>query len=98
MTHPKGFWSKKMDEYRKNRGFQSQKDFPLKEFVVHKELDRIHRNAMKYACAALERYHRQYSKVGVQNNRIKNALRQGNVPEALKANESKQELKRLLNF
>jgi len=98
MNHPSGFWVNKMKEYKKARGWKDQKDLPLKEFVVHQELDRIHRNAFKYACSALERYHSQYSQVGLQNNRIKNSLRQGNIPQALKANESKEELKRLLDF
>ena len=98
MNHPSGFWTNKMKEYKKARGWKKQKDYPIKELVVHKELDRIHRNAMRYACSALERYHAQYSQVGLQNTRIKNALRQGNIPESLKANETKEELKRLLNF
>ena len=98
MNHPSGFWVDKMKEYKEARGWKKQKDFPLKEYVVHTELDRIHRNAMKYACSALERYHSQYSQVGLQNKRIKNSLRQGNIPQALKENESKEELKRLLNF
>ncbi len=98
MNSPDGFWSRKMKEYKKARGWKKQKDYPLKELVVHQELSRIHRNAMKYACSALERYHSQYSQVGIQNNRIKNSLRQGNIPQALEANETKEELRRLLDF
>jgi len=98
MNHPSGFWVDKIKEYKKARGWKKQKDFPIRELVVHQELDKIHRNAMKYACSALERYHSQYSQVGLQNKRIKNSLRQGNIPQALKENESKEELKRLLNF
>jgi hypothetical protein len=98
MNSEDGFWSRKMKEYKQNRGWKKQKDYPLKELVVHQELSRIHRNAMKYACSALERYHSQYSQVGLQNDRIKNALRQGNMPESLKANETKEDLRRLLDF
>ena len=75
MNSPDGFWDRKLKEYKKARGWKKQKDYPLKELVVHQELSRIHRNAMKYACSALERYHSQYSQVGLQNTRIKNSLR-----------------------
>ena len=98
MNYPTGFWSNKLKEYKKKRGLRNQKDYPLKELVVHQELNRIHRQAMKYACSALEQYHSQYSLVGQQNDRIKNALRQGNIPEALKAGKQKEELRRLLDF
>jgi len=98
MNSEDGFWTRKMKEYKRDRGLKKQKDYPLKELVVHQELSRIHRNAMKYACSALERYHSQYSQVGLQNTRIKNALRQGNMPAALEANETKEELRRLLDF
>ena len=98
MNSKDGFWTRKMKEYKQNRGWKKQQDFPIKELVVHQELSRIHRDAMKWACSALERYHAQYSQVGIQNNRIKNSLRQGNIPQALEANETKEELRRLLNF
>ena len=98
MNSPDGFWDRKLKEYKKARGWKKQKDFPIKELVVHQELSRIHQNAMKYACSALERYHSQYSQIGLQNTRVKNSLRQGNIPQALEANETKEELKRLLNF
>ena len=75
-----------------------QSEFPIKELVVHKELDRIHRQAMKYACSYLERYHSNYSAIGDQKARIKNALRQGNIPEALKGADKRKQLERLLDF
>ena len=53
---------------------------------------------MKYACSWLERHHDQYSVIGESKARIKNALRQGNIPEALKAHENRGELKELLNL
>jgi len=98
MNAPDGFWDKKLKEYRKARGLKKQSDFPIKELVVHQELDRIHRDAMKYACSWLERHHDQYSVIGESKARIKNALRQGNVPEALKQYENRGELKELLNL
>ena len=77
---------------------QKQRDFGLKNLVVHEELNRIHRNAMKYACSAMERYFEQYSAVGLQNTRVKNSLRQGNIPQALEASKTKQELQSLIEF
>ena len=98
MTRPDDFWTKKIREYKKARGGMKQSEFPIKELVVHKELDRIHRQAMKYACSYLERYHSNYSAIGDQKARIKNALRQGNIPEALKGAEKRKQLERLLDF
>ena len=98
MNHPSGYWTNKMKEYKKARGLKKQSDFGLKELVVHQELNRIHRNAMKYACSAMGRYFEQYSAIGLQNTRVKNSLRQGNIPAALKANTTKEDLKRLLEF
>jgi len=98
MNHPSGFWTNKMKEYKKARGMKKQKDFGLKNLVVHEELNRIHRNAMKYACSAMERYFEQYSAVGLQNTRVKNSLRQGNIPQALEASKTKQELQSLIEF
>ena len=53
---------------------------------------------MKYACSAMERYFEQYSAVGLQNTRVRNSLRQGNIPQALEANKTKQELQSLIEF
>ena len=98
MNHPSGYWENKMKEYKKAKGLRKQSDFNLKELIVHQELNRIHRNAMKYACSAMGRYFEQYSAIGLQNTRVKNSLRQGNIPAALKADTTKQELIQLLEF
>jgi hypothetical protein len=98
MDAPDDFWNKKIKEYGKARGLKKQRDFPIKELVVHQELNRIHQQAMKYACSWLERHHEQHSAIGESKARIKNALRQGNIPEALKAHENRHELKELLNL
>ena len=98
MDAPDDFWNKKIKEYSKARGLKKQRDFPIKELVVHQELNRIHQQAMKYACSWLERHHEQHSAIGESKARIKNALRQGNIPEALKAHENRGELKELLNL
>ena len=98
MDAPDDFWNKKIKEYSKARGLKKQREFPIKELVVHQELNRIHQQAMKYACSWLERHHEQHSAIGESKARIKNALRQGNIPEALKAHENRGELKELLNL
>ena len=98
MNAPDDFWNKKLKEYKKARGLKKQNDFPIKDLVVHQELTRIHREAMQYACSYLERHHENYSAIGQQNARIKNALRQGNIPEALKGHQYKQDLKNILDL
>ncbi len=98
MDAPDDFWNKKIKEYGKARGLKKQKDFPIKELVVHQELNRIHQQAIKYACSWLERHHEQHSAIGESKARIKNALRQGNIPEALQGYDNRNELKEILNL
>ena len=98
MNAPDDFWNKKLKQYKKARGLKSQNDFPIKELVVHQELDRIHREAMKYACSYLERFHDQHSAIGTQNKRIKNALRKGDIPDAVKGHQYKQDIKNILSI
>jgi len=98
MTASDGFWGKKLKEYKKTRGLQKQADYPIKELVVHEELDRIHRDAMRFACSALERFHEQYSSIGERNLQVKNALRRGNIPKALDSLEGRKELEQLLKY
>ena len=90
------FMNEKLQEYKKARGFKNQHDFPIKELVVHQELTRIHRRAMRQACSALERYHENYSLIGRQNARVKNALRQGNIQEAQLGVQDKKAIQKLL--
>ena len=98
MDAPDDFWNKKLKEYKKARGWKKQSEFPIKELVVHQELNRIHREAMKFACSYLERYHEEHSAIGQQNARIKNALRRGDIPEAVKGAEYKEDLKNILGI
>ena len=83
---------------QKIKGLQKQSDYPIKELVVHEELDRIHSEAMRYACSALERFHEQYSAIGERNTQVKNALRQGNIPQALDSLEGRKQLEQLLKY
>ena len=87
-----------MKEYKKARGLKKQSDFAIKDLVVHQELTRIHREAMKFACSYLERHLEEYSEIGRQNKMIKNALRRGDIPAALQADKYKQDIKNILDF
>ena len=98
MNAPDGFWTKKLKEYKKARGLKKQSDFAIKDLVVHQELTRIHREAMKFACSYLERHLEGYSEIGRQNEMIKNALRRGDIPAALQADKYKQDIKNILDF
>tara|TARA_B100001250_G_scaffold414553_1_gene453809 strand:- start:1227 stop:5030 length:3804 start_codon:yes stop_codon:yes gene_type:complete len=98
MTAPDDFWNKKLKEYKKARGWKKQSDYAIKELVVHQELDRIHRDAMRFACSALERFHEQYSSIGERNLQVKNALRMGNIPNSLDSLEGRKELEQLLKY
>ena len=98
MTAPDDFWNKKLKEYKKARSWKKQSDYAIKELVVHQELDRIHRDAMRFACSALERFHEQYSSIGERNLQVKNALRMGNIPNSLDSLEGRKELEQLLKY
>ena len=64
MTEGDGFWNKKMKEYKKFRGMKTQAEFPYREWILHKELDRIHNRAFTGAWNALEAYNEQYTTIG----------------------------------
>lgn len=54
MNRPDAYWDKKLREYVKNRGQQTQAEMPIKETVVHQMLDKIHNDAFNAAFAAME--------------------------------------------
>ena len=64
MTESDGFWNKKLKEYKKKRGLRSQNDFPIKQSILHKELDRIHDRAFTGAWNALQAYNEQFTVLG----------------------------------
>ena len=55
MNRPDGFWTKKIKEYQIGRGDLSQNEFPIKQLVVHQELNELHRKARKAAWEAYKR-------------------------------------------
>ena len=64
MTEGDGFWNKKMKEYKKKRGLRNQNDFPIRQTILFKELDRIHDRAFTGAWNALEAHNDQYTTMG----------------------------------
>ena len=92
MTKNDGWYDKKMKEYKNARGFLPQNELPIKDFVVHRELDRIHDIAFDAAWNALERYKSQFTDVGRELSNRKFELRRGNVDEAKKTNKRVQTL------
>ena len=64
MTQNNGYFQKKMREYARHRGLMTQAEMPVKEFLVHRELDRIHDKAFENAWHALQAYNAQYTSQG----------------------------------
>jgi hypothetical protein len=95
MTKNEGFYMKKMKEYHKARGGQRQNEFPVKNWIVHQELDRIHDRAFKAAWNSLERYKEQFTPVGREIKTRDLYLKKGQSEKALK---KQQRVKDLLNY
>ena len=95
MTKNDGFYQKKMKEYHTARGGQSQKDYPVKHWIVHRELDKIHDRAFKAAWNALEREKEQYTPVGREIKTRNLYLKKGQSEKALK---KQKRVKELLNY
>ena len=64
MTEGDGYWNKKLKEYKKERGLQTQDDFPIKKTLLYRELDAIHDRVFNGAWDALEVYNEQFTTLG----------------------------------
>tara|TARA_R100000458_G_scaffold55279_1_gene59093 strand:- start:429 stop:4298 length:3870 start_codon:yes stop_codon:yes gene_type:complete len=64
MNRPDKYWDKQIKKYKKLRGNQNQADYPIKKTQIHKELDRIHREAFKHALSALAVYNERFEHEG----------------------------------
>ena len=84
-----------MKEYKKARGWKDQKDLPLKEYVVHQELDRIHNTVFKNALRAFRRYERENTIVGREMKNRDFYLKTGQGDKAL---EKQRQIRELLNY
>ena len=94
MIEGDGFWEKKMREYRKARGMKKQSEFPIKEFLVHRELDLIHQRAFDGAWDALQARNEQYNTVGMETQHRNLELRRGRVQKAIQTQKQLSELQR----
>ena len=95
MTEQDGFWQKKMKEYAKARGFKSQRDYPVKEFLVHRELDRIHDQAFEGALDSLEAYNEQYTEQGRELKMRNHELNKGKTSQSLETQKRILKLQRM---
>ena len=92
MTKDDGWYDKKLKEYKNERGFLSQSDLPIKELIVHRELDRIHDRVFELALDELERERENYTEVGREIYNRKRELNQGNIQRAKQTNRKVQTL------
>ena len=78
-NHPHQYWDKKIKEYIRALGDQEQSDFPIKQLVVHRELDRIPRQARKAAWIAFGKTEagKAATMDGAMQQEIKDRLRKG---------------------
>tara|TARA_R100000781_G_scaffold28298_1_gene20935 strand:+ start:2863 stop:6780 length:3918 start_codon:yes stop_codon:yes gene_type:complete len=92
MTRNEGWWEKKMEEYRQERGQLPQTDLPLKEFIVHRELDKIHDRAFDAAWSDYNKRFDGRTRVGREIYNRNRELNKGNVKGARKRSKKIREL------
>jgi len=97
MNHPHEYWDKKIKEYKIGRGNLEQKDFPIKQLVVHQHLDELHRKARQAAWKAYKKEQAGKAALlqGGYKEDIKQKLRRGNVKGA---KQSQQEYLDVINI
>ena len=95
MTQNDGYFQKKMKDYAKARGLKKQSEMPVKEFLVHKELDRIHDKAFEGAWNALQVYNSRYTSQGRVLKMRNYELQKGRLEGA---SEAQKEILRLQNM
>ena len=95
MTKNNNYYQKKMKEYHKARGLQTQKQFPIDNWIVHRELDKIHDRVFKAAWNSLEQYKEQFTPIG-RHIRTRNLyLKKG---KSDKAKNQQNRVNELLNY
>ena len=95
MNQPNSYWDKQMKLYTKRRGLQTQSEFGIKNTIVHKELDRLHNDAFKYAWAAYEQQNAQAANIGALKNLRDRRLQSGAVTAA---SQTQQQVQKLLDM
>jgi hypothetical protein len=94
-TADDGWWDKKLKEYAKARGLKSQKEFPIKETVVHDMLDQIHNNAFNEAWAAWEQSNAVASNLPGYYKEVKGRL---NIGDTAGAAETSAQIQQILDI
>jgi hypothetical protein len=94
-TADNGWWDTKLKEYAKARGLKNQKEFPIKETVVHDMLDQIHTNAFNEAWAAWEQSNASSSNLPAYYKEIKGRL---NIGDTSGAAQQSSELQQILSI
>tara|TARA_R100000781_G_scaffold927_2_gene1581 strand:- start:6898 stop:10716 length:3819 start_codon:yes stop_codon:yes gene_type:complete len=92
MTEGDGFWNKELAEYARVRGLKSQKELPIKETLIHKELDRIHDEAFDSAWDALEARNEQFTYLGREKVYRNWQLQRGDTRGAAKTQKNVNQL------
>ena len=92
MTKDDGWYTRKLKEYHKERGFSSQRNMPIKELIVHRELDAIHDRAFDAAIDDLEARDSRFTEVGREIYNRKTELQAGDIKRAKKTNQRVQKL------
>ena len=84
MNHPAKYWDKQIEAYRKGRGDLEQSKFPIKQLVVHRHLDKLHRLARQAAWKAYSKTEAGKAAMleGGYKEDIKERLRRGDVKGA----------------
>ena len=89
------YFMNQINEYAKKRGLKSQRDYPVKEFFVHKELDRIHDRAFDAAWMSLETYKEQFRSQGRLRKMRDYELQQGKLGDATKTQQQILDLQQM---
>jgi hypothetical protein len=87
-----GWWDKKLTEYAKARGLKNQKEFPIKETVVHDMLDQIHNEAFNQAWSAWEQNNATASNLPGYYKELKGRLNIGDTAGAAKTSSQLQQI------
>lgn len=94
-TADNGWWDKKLKEYAKARGLKNQKEFPIKETVVHDMLDQIHNEAFNQAWSAWEQENAASSNLPGYYREVKGRL---NIGDTQGAADSSAKIQQILDI
>ena len=100
MTEPDSFYINKLKEYKQEVKFKkfTQQEYPLKQFVVHKVLDNMHRQAYNLAWAHLVKLKPQLAQIGALRDRRDRQLKKGAIKQPSRDAEEIRKIKELLKF